>query len=88
MSHLAYVFQDATLLPWRTVFENVRLPWELAGQHGAVGAAGNSTEVMQRIAEALQAVGLAEESWQKFPRELSGGMRMRTSIARALVIEP
>jgi NitT/TauT family transport system ATP-binding protein len=78
----AFVFQDATLLPWRTVFENVNLPLELGSRKEL------STVSVGRVSAALQAVSLAEENWHKFPRQLSGGMRMRTSIARALVTEP
>ena len=77
---LAFVFQDATLLPWRTVQENVTLPLEL-NRHGT-----NESEPLVRAA--LDAVGLSERDYGKFPRELSGGMRMRTSIARALVTDP
>ena len=78
---LAYVFQDATLLPWRTVNENIALPLELGFRR-----LGQTTE--QAICDARQAVGLDAEAGGKFPRELSGGMRMRTSIARALVTDP
>ncbi len=77
---LAFVFQDATLLPWRTVEENVRLPTEL-------GRGGRPSD-KAAIRRALSAVGLHEQDLRKFPRELSGGMRMRTSIARALLTEP
>jgi NitT/TauT family transport system ATP-binding protein len=77
---LAFVFQDATLLPWRTVAENVVLPLQL----GSPGRSVSQTEVNA----ALHAVGLSERDYAKFPRELSGGMRMRTSIARALVTDP
>ena len=79
---LAYVFQDPTLLPWRNVIENVRLPLELRGARQV------ATEENRAIAEALRAVGLEESAWSKFPRQLSGGMRMLTSIARALVTDP
>lgn len=81
----AFVFQDATLLPWRTVVENVRLPFEL--RRGAKERL-SSTEIDQRVAGALRSVSLNEEHWNLFPRQLSGGMRMRTSIARALVTDP
>lgn len=77
---LAFVFQDATLLPWRTVTENVVLPLQL----GSRGRDISYTAAQS----ALTAVGLAERDFAKFPRELSGGMRMRTSIARALVTDP
>lgn len=78
---LAYVFQDATLLPWRTVNENIALPLELGFR-----IRGKAAE--QAVSEARQAVGLDADAGRKFPRELSGGMRMRTSIARALVTDP
>lgn len=77
---LAFVFQDATLLPWRTVAENVVLPLQL-------GRRGRDT-TQADVESALAAVGLAARDFAKFPRELSGGMRMRTSIARALVTDP
>jgi len=77
---LAFVFQDATLLPWRTVEENVTLPLEL-NRRGV-----DESEPLVR--SALAAVGLTKRDFGKFPRELSGGMRMRTSIARALVTDP
>lgn len=80
--NLSYVFQDPTLLPWRSVFDNVRLPLELNSERTS---GGDESKV---VAAALHAVGLEEASWRKFPRQLSGGMRMRNSIARALVTAP
>ena len=77
---LAFVFQDATLLPWRTVAENVVLPLQLGNRGRDAGQAA--------VHAALTAVGLLERDYAKYPRELSGGMRMRTSIARALVTDP
>jgi NitT/TauT family transport system ATP-binding protein len=75
----AFVFQDATLMPWASVFDNVWLPLRLAGS-----SRGDSR---QRVIDTLHLVGL--DSFEKaFPAELSGGMRMRTSIARALVTRP
>ena len=82
---LAYVFQDATLLPWRTAAQNVRLPLELTARSVEERGA-QATEEM--VAEALRAVGLDESSWKKYPRQLSGGMRMRVSLARAIVTDP
>ncbi len=78
---LSYVFQEATLLPWRTVDENIGLPLEL-------GRGREKSESDAAIRVARHAVGLEESAAGKFPRELSGGMRMRTSIARALVTDP
>jgi NitT/TauT family transport system ATP-binding protein len=76
---IAMVFQEATLMPWARVVGNVRLPLELAGVPRA--------EADRRALQALEPVGLAKFS-QAYPRELSGGMQMRASIARALVTEP
>ena len=81
----AFVFQDATLLPWRTVSENVRLPFELSGNSVTNH---NAAEISKRVDRALNAVALGPEQRGLFPRQLSGGMKMRTSIARALVTEP
>jgi NitT/TauT family transport system ATP-binding protein len=76
---IGFVFQEPTLMPWTTVRENVRLPLKLA--HAATGEAG------ARVDAALTQVGLAEFA-DAFPRELSGGMKMRVSLARALVTDP
>jgi NitT/TauT family transport system ATP-binding protein len=76
---LAFVFQDPTLMPWAKVEANVRLPLDFAG----VGRA----EAAARVAAALDQVGLGAAA-RRYPRQLSGGMRMRISIARALVTEP
>jgi NitT/TauT family transport system ATP-binding protein len=76
---LGFVFQDAALMPWANVEKNVRLPLELKGAADA--------QVKQRTAEALDLVGLTGFA-AAYPRELSGGMRMRVSIARALAAEP
>lgn len=76
----AFVFQEPNLLPWRSVFENVRLPLELARVAGR--------EQDAAIEESLQLVGLPKVDHQKYPRMLSGGMRMRVSLARALVTRP
>ena len=74
---VAFVFQDPTLMPWATVAGNVRLPLELAG----------AAEAHDRARDALNRVGLSEFA-DAYPRQLSGGMRMRVSIARAIVTNP
>jgi NitT/TauT family transport system ATP-binding protein len=76
---LAFVFQDPTLMPWARIEENVALPLDLAGVATA--------EIEQRVAGALEHVGLTAFR-RHYPRQLSGGMRMRASIARALVTNP
>ena len=76
---LSYVFQDAHLLPWRSVADNVRLPLELAGV--ARDASGRAA------LDSLSAVGLRDFA-TRYPSQLSGGMRMRVSLARALVSHP
>jgi NitT/TauT family transport system ATP-binding protein len=76
---IGFVFQDPTLMPWASVFDNVFLPLRLRGR-----ARNEATHVVE---EALARVGLAS-SGGAFPRELSGGMCMRASIARALVLRP
>ncbi len=73
---LGFVFQDATLMPWARVFDNVWLPLKLKGVAREAAR--------PRIMAALERVGLGSFE-NAFPRELSGGMRMRVSIARAMV---
>jgi NitT/TauT family transport system ATP-binding protein len=76
---IAYVFQDAHLLPWRNVLRNVSLPLELMGVDRATRLSAAQT--------ALEQVGLAD-AMHRYPAQLSGGMKMRASLARALVIKP
>ena len=74
-----FVFQQANLMPWRTVLRNIELPLELEGQPGAI--------VRQRAEDMVSLVGLEGFS-ASFPRDLSGGMAQRVAIARALVHDP
>ena len=76
---MAFVFQEATLLPWRTVRANVELPLELKGEAAAARHRASG--------EALEMVGLSDFA-AEYPRQLSGGMKMRASLARALMARP
>ena len=76
---IGFVFQEPTLMPWTSVRENVRLPLKLAH--------ASKAEANARVEAALTQVGLAEFAGA-YPRELSGGMKMRVSLARALVTDP
>ena len=78
-ARVGFVFQEPTLMPWCNVAANVRLPLKLAGVEQSASRAS--------VDRALEKVGLAEFG-DAYPRELSGGMKMRASIARALVTEP
>ena len=75
-----FVFQEAHLLPWRTLAENVALPFELMGRN-------RGEDPARAVNEALERVGLAASA-ERMPHELSGGMKMRGSLARALVRAP
>ncbi|WP_414571967.1 ABC transporter ATP-binding protein [Nostoc sp. CCY 9925] len=76
---LAFVFQDAALMPWASVWENIRLPLKLAGI-----SKKDSQKLVQQTLTLVRLEGFEEN----YPRELSGGMKMRVSIARALVTQP
>ncbi len=76
---LSFVFQEPTLMPWRTVFGNAYLPLRLQGMSRA--------EATPRVMDALAGVGL-DKFAAAYPRQLSGGMKMRVSIARALATRP
>ena len=76
---VGFVFQEPTLMPWATVFDNVYLPHRLKDRR--------KSEVQDRVMEVLDLVGLGQFA-NAYPRELSGGMKMRVSVARALVTRP
>lgn len=76
---IGFVFQEPTLMPWASVRDNVRLPLQLTNDANPASLA--------RMDELLARVGLAEFA-EAYPRELSGGMKMRASLARALVTDP
>lgn len=76
---IGFVFQEPTLMPWASVTDNVSLPLRIAHRP--------APEIAKRVSEALGLVGLSEFA-RAFPRELSGGMKMRVSIARAMVTQP
>ena len=75
----SFVFQDAQLLPWRTLLDNVALPLELMGQE--------KSSRLEKARKAIARVGLSD-AVDRYPAQLSGGMKMRVSLARALVTEP
>ncbi len=79
LPEISFVFQEPTLMPWATVFNNVWLPLRLKGQ--------SKETAREQVLEALEMVGL-DKFADAYPRELSGGMKMRVSIARALVTRP
>src|SRR5271170_3765503 len=78
-NRIGFVFQEPTLMPWTSVFNNVALPLKLKR--------GPAADAAKRVESVLRRVGLSAFR-EAYPRQLSGGMRMRVSIARALVTEP
>ncbi len=76
---ISFVFQEPTLMPWATVFDNVWLPLRLKG--------ASREQARPQVEQVLATVGLAQFA-NVYPRELSGGMKMRVSIARAMVTRP
>lgn len=80
-NRLSFVFQEPALLPWRTVWENVSLPLQLRGGLRTAGA-------KETVEHWLAMVGLSTKDWSKKPIQLSGGMKMRASIARAMTTQP
>ena len=75
--NISFVFQEPSLLPWASVFDNIKLPLKLK----------NNKNEDNKVNHYLQMVGL-QDFKNSFPRELSGGMKMRVSLARALITEP
>ena len=78
---LSFVFQEPALLPWRSVWQNVMLPCQLRGEH-------RKQETRDFMEHLLGLVGFQKSDWRKFPSQLSGGMKMRASIARAMSTRP
>ncbi len=80
-NRLAFVFQESALLPWRSVWQNVRLPFEIRHRKPY-------DEIESALKHCLEIVGFQPTDWHKKPSQLSGGMKMRASIARALITDP
>ena len=78
---ISFVFQEPALLPWRTVWQNVMLPCELRQYQHRV-------ETKLHVEKLLSLVGFKRSDWNKLPSQLSGGMKMRASIARAMSTNP
>jgi NitT/TauT family transport system ATP-binding protein len=79
-----FVFQEATLLPWLNVFENIYLPNKISGQNHLKTTNSNSTDKIHQLLRLLK----IENTDKLYPSELSGGMKMRVAIARALFADP
>lgn len=82
LGEIAFVFQQPTLLPWRTAIDNVRLALQLSRPELSRG------EATELAGKELAMMELPSEAFGRFPRQLSGGMKMRVSLARALVTRP
>lgn len=82
---IGFVFQHPTLLPWRTAEQNLRLPLELGNATAAPSSARASEGLLPQL---LEQVGLSAQDTAKRPAQMSGGMQMRLSLARALVTDP
>ena len=78
---MSFVFQEPALLPWRTLWQNVILPSQLRGIQ-------QQPKVRDLVEHLLGLVGFQKADWRKFPSQLSGGMKMRASIARAMSTQP
>jgi len=85
ISDIGIVFQSATLLPWRTIYENVMFPCEALNKKNALSEPMEHYE--ERGHELLNLVGLGDFA-DAYPKELSGGMKQRAAICRALVTDP
>lgn len=77
---VGFVFQDSTLLPWRTVTANIELPRDIGGQRASAAPKGRSAELSRMLG--------IDELGDRYPHQLSGGQRQRVAIARALLTEP
>ncbi len=84
-NHFGFIFQEPQLLPWRTVRENIALPFEL--QKSINTATNQKLDTHHLVEDVLKKVKL-QDSGELFPHQLSGGMKMRASLARALVQKP
>ncbi len=81
--HVSLLFQEPSLLPWRTVEQNLRLPLEVGNPHAKLDLSGSES----RVSDLIRLVGL-EGFEHAHPRELSGGMARRAALARALITQP
>lgn len=77
---VGFVFQDSTLLPWRTVTANIELPRDIGGRRASAAPKGRSAELSRMLG--------IDELGDRYPHQLSGGQRQRVAIARALLTEP